>query len=342
MKLLLSLSTILSLCSFSTMTAAEIEWISIQEAEKRNAVEPRPILVDIYTDWCGWCKELDKKTYSDPLIIDYINKNYWAVKFNPETSAEITFNGVEYGIKEADGNTYHEFEQYISDAPLSYPTTAFLTPQNTNFLSMPGFIEKKEMHVILSMILLGEEAGEEEISLFLENYVSPYKENEEAVTTTVTLYEGEEVDETGEIINKSPQRYFNDVYISYASDLESIYGIPSEIILSLGAYFSEYGNHEVAKVTNNHFKLKASKHWKGATYSPQQGVSYQVYSSVFDGFEALAKHLKENYKLPKEYLFEEKDAKEWTQLLVDVAFISNQQKSDLDTIIYDHKLDNVY
>ena len=59
----------------NTSSAKEVEWITIQEAYTRTQKEPRKTIVDVYTAWCGWCKVMDKQTYTNPEIIDYLNKN---------------------------------------------------------------------------------------------------------------------------------------------------------------------------------------------------------------------------------------------------------------------------
>ena len=41
---------------------SKIKWISIEEAEKLNKENPKKIMIDVYTDWCGWCKKMDKDT----------------------------------------------------------------------------------------------------------------------------------------------------------------------------------------------------------------------------------------------------------------------------------------
>src|SRR6187431_1530392 len=82
--------------SFSQASPEGIKWLSISEAEKLAKDEPRKIIVDIYTDWCGWCKRMDNSTYKDPKVVEYINKNFYAVKFNAETKNEITFQGKTY------------------------------------------------------------------------------------------------------------------------------------------------------------------------------------------------------------------------------------------------------
>ena len=62
----------------------EINWISIEEAEIANKKEPRKVFIDVYTDWCGWCKKMDASTFEDPQIIKYLNENYYCVKLDGE------------------------------------------------------------------------------------------------------------------------------------------------------------------------------------------------------------------------------------------------------------------
>jgi thioredoxin-related protein len=71
---------------------ASIQWLTWQEAADKAKVEPRKIFVDIYTDWCGWCKRMDATTFQDPRVIEYMNANFYAVKLNAEMKEEISFN----------------------------------------------------------------------------------------------------------------------------------------------------------------------------------------------------------------------------------------------------------
>ena len=66
-------------------TKAEIKWLTMEEAFNLNKKEPRKIFVDVYTDWCGWCKRMDKDTFANPEVAEYVNKNYYAVKLNAES-----------------------------------------------------------------------------------------------------------------------------------------------------------------------------------------------------------------------------------------------------------------
>lgn len=77
----------------SGSASAEIEWLTIDEAQARNAEEPRPFFVDVYTDWCGWCKRMDKDTFSDADVAAYVNENFYAVKLDAESSTMVNYKG---------------------------------------------------------------------------------------------------------------------------------------------------------------------------------------------------------------------------------------------------------
>lgn len=69
----------------------KINWLSMAELQAAYAKNPKPIIIDVYTDWCGWCKVMDRETYSNDKVADYINKNFYAVKYNAESTAQVEF-----------------------------------------------------------------------------------------------------------------------------------------------------------------------------------------------------------------------------------------------------------
>ncbi|MEL6592072.1 MAG: DUF255 domain-containing protein, partial [Bacteroidota bacterium] len=74
-------------------TNEEVNWVSIEEAAEKASQDGKKILIDMYTDWCGWCKRMDATTYADPAVVKYINDNYHAVKFDAESKEAVTING---------------------------------------------------------------------------------------------------------------------------------------------------------------------------------------------------------------------------------------------------------
>ncbi|GAL69022.1 hypothetical protein JCM19301_154 [Jejuia pallidilutea] len=86
-------------------------------------------MMDVYTVWCGPCKMLDKNTFRNPDVIDYVNKNYYAVKFNGEGNDVVSYKDNSYanpGYNEARAktrNSAHELARYLQIS--AYPTIVF-------------------------------------------------------------------------------------------------------------------------------------------------------------------------------------------------------------------------
>ena len=98
--------------------AQEIKWMTFNEAIAAQKKNPKPIFMDVYTDWCGPCKMLDKNTFQDAKIVEFVNKNYYAVKFNGEGNDVINYKGNVFTNPkhnpEARGrNATHDFTNYL-------------------------------------------------------------------------------------------------------------------------------------------------------------------------------------------------------------------------------------
>jgi len=79
MKKILIIATVLI---SAVTTAQEIKWMSMNEALEAQKENPKKIFMDVYTDWCGPCKLLDKKTFANKDVANYVNKHFYAVKFS--------------------------------------------------------------------------------------------------------------------------------------------------------------------------------------------------------------------------------------------------------------------
>ena len=130
---------------------AVIKWHTIQEAEKLFNKSPRPIFIDTYTDWCGWCKKMDSVTFTNPVIADLLNNKFYPVKFNAEGKENITFMGQTF-INDGKAGRTHQLALALLQGQLSYPTVVFMTKEDEKFAvsPVPGFRAAKEMEVLLS------------------------------------------------------------------------------------------------------------------------------------------------------------------------------------------------
>jgi thioredoxin-related protein len=128
----------------------KINWISFEEAIEKNKEENKKMFIDVYTDWCGWCKKMDRTTFRNPVIVDYINSNYLPVKFNAEQKVAIEFKGEEYNFIRKGRRGYHELAAAITKGQLSYPTYVFLD-ENLNVIQpVPGYQDEVTFEYILN------------------------------------------------------------------------------------------------------------------------------------------------------------------------------------------------
>jgi thioredoxin-related protein len=136
--------------SYSTLKAQEtINWLSFEKAIQMNSKNPKYILIDVYTDWCGWCKKLDNTTYKNDSITKYINEHFYAVKLDGEGKEDITYNGQTFKYKEEGRSKYNEFAAMIMNGKLSYPTTIIMGKNEKVLDNIPGYLDEKNMEKIL-------------------------------------------------------------------------------------------------------------------------------------------------------------------------------------------------
>ncbi len=127
-----------------------IKWLTIEEALEKSKTEKRKIIVDVYTDWCGWCKQMDSSTFKDPVVVNYINDKYYPVKFNAEQATDINYKGKAYKlVKQQGGKGYHELAALWLNNRLSYPTTVVLNEDQDVIQPIPGYQDAKKMDAIL-------------------------------------------------------------------------------------------------------------------------------------------------------------------------------------------------
>ena len=123
------------------------EWLTLEEAAERLKIEKRPVLIDLYTDWCGWCKVMDRKTYSHDLVSEYLRSHFYAVKVNAEIRNPIVWEGKTYGFNEQFKT--NEFAIYLTGGELAYPTTVILPLAANSPQAMAGYMEPGQLEAFL-------------------------------------------------------------------------------------------------------------------------------------------------------------------------------------------------
>jgi thioredoxin-related protein len=136
----------------------QINWMSVDEVQAAMDNEPKKILMDVYTSWCGPCKMMMKNTFTDPNVIEYINKHYYAVKFNAEGEKEVTFKGNTYKNPNYDPNKAntrngtHEFTMAVApvNGRIAYPTIVYMDENYAILSPVQGYLKPDQIMPILS------------------------------------------------------------------------------------------------------------------------------------------------------------------------------------------------
>ena len=147
------------LASFNFINAQKIEWMTLVQAMEAQKAEPKKIFMDVYTDWCGPCKLLDKNTFQNPDVSSYISEHYYAVKFNAEGQEEInffdqTFTNPNYDPNRKGRNATHQFTQFLGVK--GYPTMVFFSENGDPIMPVVGYQKPQQIELFLKMIKQGD------------------------------------------------------------------------------------------------------------------------------------------------------------------------------------------
>jgi len=139
----------------SNAQKAEINWMSLEDAVAAQAKEPRKIMMDMYTAWCGPCKLLDRNTFQNTDVANYVNANYYAVKFNAEGNEVVsfkdkTFTNPSYDPAKAKRrNSGHQLAAYFRVQ--AYPTIVFLDEKGDLITPIKGYHAPNQLEIFLKL-----------------------------------------------------------------------------------------------------------------------------------------------------------------------------------------------
>lgn len=145
---------LLSILFSISISAQEINWISMEEAVEAQKETPKKIIMDAYTVWCGPCKMLDKNTFHNKDVVTYINENFYAVKFNAEGNETVNFQGKEFTNPNFNPNTKgrnssHELAQALGVR--AYPTLIYFDEDANLITPIPGYQSPQQLELFLKL-----------------------------------------------------------------------------------------------------------------------------------------------------------------------------------------------
>lgn len=130
---------------------SKVNWIELDNNTQINN-NGKKMIIDLYTDWCGWCKVMDRNTFTDSDVISHINNNFVAIKFDAEYQNSVTFNNNSYKYVRSGRKGINELAYYLTNGNLSYPMTIFLDENYQLITLLPGYHKPNFYNLVLKYI----------------------------------------------------------------------------------------------------------------------------------------------------------------------------------------------
>ena len=124
-------------------SSTEINWMKYDEGLAAAKESGKHIFANFTTDWCGFCKKMNKTTFVDPAIVAAINKDFVAVKIDGDSGDTLDVDG--YKITEHDLTTS---EYHVA----GYPTYWFLESDGTKLGYLRGYQTSDQLSQALKMV----------------------------------------------------------------------------------------------------------------------------------------------------------------------------------------------
>ncbi|MEI6434582.1 MAG: thioredoxin family protein [Bacteroidota bacterium] len=130
---------------------SKIKWYSFEDAYNLIKKKPKKIFIDMFTDWCGWCKKMDSETFANPVIAEYMSDNFYCVKFNAERKDTIVLDGQTFVNPNPTGSrSTHKLAVELLRGKLSYPSFVFLNEKGQELTVIAGYQQPREFEKILN------------------------------------------------------------------------------------------------------------------------------------------------------------------------------------------------
>jgi len=159
-----------------------INWMTIEEAVEAQKENPKKIMIDVYTSWCGPCKMMDRNTFSNPDVIEYVNENFYAVKFNAESPDDVQFKGETYSNPNYEPNKrgrngVNQFSRALGVR--AYPTLVYMDEDAVLITAVSGYRTPQQLELYLKLFnsdKYKEIKSEEDLKTYQEGFTPEFEQ----------------------------------------------------------------------------------------------------------------------------------------------------------------------
>ena len=131
-------------------TQDKINWYSWEQATEAHAKQQKKLMLNVYTEWCTWCKRMDETTLQQPEIAKYLNQYFYAVKFDAEQKGTLEYKDQSYKYVKNGNKGYHELAAELLKGRLSFPSIVFLDEDLNVIQAISGFKTPEEFEQIVT------------------------------------------------------------------------------------------------------------------------------------------------------------------------------------------------
>lgn len=138
---------------------AQVQWKTMEQASQTDMKKNKKLFfVDFSTSWCGWCKKMDRDTFSDPVVSAILNKYYIPVHFDAEGNSTFTWNGAKYSNTSTPGQKpqTHPFTRAILGPKVGYPSFAVFNSEGGLTQILQGYQNAYEFSMVLWYLCSGD------------------------------------------------------------------------------------------------------------------------------------------------------------------------------------------
>ncbi|NQX85495.1 MAG: thioredoxin family protein [Flavobacteriaceae bacterium] len=132
----------------------EVNWLTFEQLEEVLKVAPKKVFIEFYTDWCVYCKKMDRVAFRDKRVVEKLNKDYYVVRMNAESSDTIAFGGTTFRNKQLtkQRNPIHEIPLLLASRenyPFSLPAMVILDEE---FKIIKRYFEYMDSKTLLEVL----------------------------------------------------------------------------------------------------------------------------------------------------------------------------------------------